>query len=87
MGGPAGEPVAGIVVHNVSMVFHVHVAKIHLSRLIEKALAGEEVIIAKAGHPVVKLVRISDGKRRKVLGSAAGQVKFKKGWDAPLIFR
>ncbi|MES8739316.1 type II toxin-antitoxin system Phd/YefM family antitoxin [Cutibacterium acnes] len=36
----------------------IHQAKTHLSKLIQKALAGEEVIIAKAGKPVVKLVPI-----------------------------
>lgn len=36
----------------------IHEAKTHLSRLIQKALAGEEVIIAKAGKPVVRLVPI-----------------------------
>ncbi len=66
------------------MEFDVHEAKTKLSRLIEKALAGEEVIIIKAGHPAVRLMPIADRKRKKVLGSAAGLVKFKKGWDAPL---
>lgn len=36
----------------------VHVAKTHLSKLIEAALAGEEVIIARGSKPVVKLVAI-----------------------------
>jgi prevent-host-death family protein len=36
----------------------VHVAKTHLSKLIEAALAGEEVIIAKGDKPVVKLVPV-----------------------------
>lgn len=36
----------------------IHEAKTHLSKLIQKALAGEEVIIAKGGKPVVRLVPI-----------------------------
>lgn len=40
------------------MQFTVHAAKTHLSRLIEAALAGEEVIIAKGKTPVVRLVAI-----------------------------
>jgi antitoxin (DNA-binding transcriptional repressor) of toxin-antitoxin stability system len=39
----------------------VHVAKTQLSRLIEAALAGEEVVIAKGDKPVVRLVAISQG--------------------------
>ena len=46
-------------------------------------MMGEEVIIAKAGRPVVKLVRIEPPNRR-VLGSAEGTIQFTEGWDAPL---
>jgi prevent-host-death family protein len=63
---------------------NIHQAKTHLSRLIERALQGEEVIIAKAGKPVVKLVRIRPAGNRRVFGSAAGTVWFAEGWDAPL---
>jgi prevent-host-death family protein len=42
--------------------FTVHAAKTHLSRLIEAALAGDEVVIAKGSTPVVKLVAISKAK-------------------------
>jgi antitoxin (DNA-binding transcriptional repressor) of toxin-antitoxin stability system len=38
------------------------VAKTHLSKLIDTALAGEEVVIAKGGTPVVKLVALQQGK-------------------------
>ena len=69
------------------MKFNVHEAKTNLSRLIEKALMGEEVMIAKAGRPVVKLVRISTAHSKKALGSAEGQIKFSAGWDAPLTDR
>ena len=64
------------------MEVNTHEAKTHLSKLIERALAGEEVIIAKAGKPLVKLVRIE--REKPVLGSARGTVEFKDGWDAPL---
>ncbi len=65
------------------MEVNVHEAKTHLSRLIEKALAGEEVIIAKAGQPVVRLVAISPRAPRE-LGSAAGQITWQEGWHLPL---
>ena len=37
---------------------NIHEAKTHLSRLIERAVAGETVVIAKAGKPMVKLTRV-----------------------------
>ena len=65
------------------MEVNVHQAKTHLSRLIEKALTGEEVIIAKAGRPVVRLVAIVPQAKRE-LGSAAGQIAWQEGWHLPL---
>jgi prevent-host-death family protein len=62
---------------------NIHEAKTHLSRLLAKVAAGEEVIIAKAGKPVAKLVKIEPVVKRQ-LGSATGTIKFKKGWDAPM---
>ncbi len=41
---------------------NVHVAKTNLSKLIDAALAGEEIIIAKGNKPVVRLVAIPQGK-------------------------
>ena len=67
------------------MQVNVHEAKTNLSRLIQRAMAGQEVVIAKAGKPVVKLVRIPK-RRKKVLGSAKDDPRFvlREGWDAPL---
>ena len=50
----------------------VHAAKTNLSKLIDAAMAGEEIIIAKGNRPVVKLVAIPQGKFK--LGILAGQV-------------
>ena len=61
---------------------NIHEAKTQLSRLIEQALRGEEVIIAKAGRPVVRLIPIQ--KRKPILGSARGTIEFQPGWDDPL---
>jgi prevent-host-death family protein len=65
---------------------NIHQAKTMLSQLIERALSGEEVIIAKAGKPVVRLVRIEPVAKR-VLGSAAGTIRYAPGWDEPLSDR
>lgn len=54
------------------MQFTVHAAKSQLSRLIDAALAGEEVVIARGSKPVVRLVPIPQGGFR--LGVLAGKV-------------
>ncbi len=46
-------------------------------------MAGEEVVIARAGMPMVKLVRI-EGSGRRVLGAAAGMIDYRAGWDDPM---
>lgn len=50
---------------------NVHEAKTHLSRLLEEAAAGEEIIIAKAGKPKVRLVPVEDPPKRQ-LGFMSG---------------
>ncbi len=62
---------------------NIHEAKTHLSRLIEAAVAGETVIIAKAGKPLVKLTALDapaeKGKRR--LGFMSGQYSVPDDFD------
>ena len=65
------------------MEVNIHEAKSNLSKLIERARAGDEVIIAKAGTPMVRLVPV-DRPTKRIFGSAKGQIVFKKGWDAPM---
>lgn len=55
-----------------------HEAKTHLSKLVERAAAGEEIVIARSGHPVAKLVRYSEPARRRKPGGWEGKV-----WMAP----
>ena len=64
--------------------FNVHVAKKHLSKLIQKALLGEEVIIARNNIPMVKLVALHPLKRKRKLGLAKGKIKIAEDFDAPL---
>ena len=54
----------------------VHEAKTHLSRLIEKVLAGEEVVISRNREPVVRIVREVPLKKKPLLGALEGKVKF-----------
>ena len=51
----------------------IHEAKTRLSRLLERVALGEEIIIAKAGKPVAKLVAITPSARKFKLGSAKGE--------------
>ena len=56
-------------------------AKAQLSALIEKAMAGEEVIIGKAGKPVVKLVRYQRSEERRRPGALKGKIKIANDFD------
>ncbi len=64
-------------------VVNVHEAKTHLSRLIERALAGEPQIIGKAGKPLVKLVRLEapDAARVRRLGFMQGELRVPADFD------
>ncbi len=62
---------------------NMHEAKTELSRLVERALKGEDVVIARAGVPVVRLVPLSGGVKRK-LGQWAGKVWMSENFDDPL---
>jgi prevent-host-death family protein len=63
----------------------IHEAKTNLSKLIKKALAGEEVIIAKGDEPLVKLVSLPGKKPKRRLGGAKGLVKYMADdFDAPM---
>ena len=57
-------------------------AKTNLSELVDRAAAGEEVIIAKAGRPVARLVPLKV--RERVPGRGKGRVRIADDFDAPL---
>lgn len=54
--------------------YNIHEAKTHLSRLVEAVAAGEEIVIAKAGKPMAKLVPVSARAGPRILGKLAGKV-------------
>lgn len=63
-------------------IINIQNAKTHLSRLVEEAAQGEDVVIAKAGRPIVRLVPFSTQEKPRKLGVLAGQVKEAKGcWE------
>ena len=62
----------------------VHAAKTHLSRLIVKAAAGEEVVIARGKIPVVRLVPVRAGKPSRRFGAFRGRARVSAAFFAPL---
>ncbi len=66
------------------VIVNVHEAKTHLSELLVRVSNGEEVIIAKSGKPVARLVPIVPKPAQRVPGSAAGKVIIAPDFDAPL---
>ncbi len=65
-------------------VVNIHEAKTHLSRLIQEALDGNEVVIARGNEPLVRLVVVDSARRQRSLGWAKGQVTIAADFDAPL---
>jgi prevent-host-death family protein len=57
-------------------------AKAQLSALIERVLAGEEIIIGKAGKPVAKLVRFERTERPRLPGALKGRIRIADDFDA-----
>jgi prevent-host-death family protein len=67
----------------VSKVVNMHEAKSNLSRLVEEVEAGAEIVLARAGKPVARLVPIRPSVRRR-LGRWKGKVWMSDDFDAPL---
>lgn len=67
-----------------TMEVNIHEAKTHLSKLLERVALGEEVVIAKAGKPVAKLVPLSMEPKTRILGSAKGEFVVPDDFNDPL---
>lgn len=65
-------------------VINVHAAKTHLSRLLERAHAGEEIILAKGGKPYARLMPLAE-KRPRQFGFLAGQIQLSEAENAELM--
>lgn len=63
---------------------NVHDAKTHFSRLISRVESGEEIVIAKAGKPVARLLPLLKKASIRTPGSAKGRIVLKKGFLGPL---
>lgn len=63
---------------------NIHHAKTHLSRLVEEAARGREILIARAGKPIARLVPLAAGPRKKRFGLLKGRIRIASDFDAPL---
>jgi prevent-host-death family protein len=63
---------------------NIHAAKTQLSRLVDDAARGEEIVIAKAGKPVARLLALAEARLKRRLGGLAGKVQIPEDFDAPL---
>ena len=75
--------VNNLVYHTSMKTVNIHEAKTHLSRLLRRVAAGEEIVIAKGGRPVARLVRIEEIRRRE-FGSDRDLFRVPEDFDAPL---
>ena len=63
---------------------NIHEAKTHLSRLLEKVRQGEEVVIARSGTPVARLVAVTESRPRRRPGGAKDTLWVADDFDDPL---
>ena len=68
----------------MSEAVNLYDAKTHLSQLVERAARGEEIIIAKAGRPLARLVALDSTGPARQPGALAGRIRIAKDFDAPL---
>ena len=65
-------------------IYNLYEAKTHLSQIVDRAAKGEEIVIAKAGVPLAKLVSVVRQKGKRRPGGWEGKVKIADDFDAPL---
>ena len=63
---------------------NVHEAKTHLSRLLSRVERGDEIVIARAGRPIARLLPFEAKKPGRLLGGARGEIWIAEDFDAPL---
>jgi prevent-host-death family protein len=65
-------------------VVNIHAAKTHLSRLVKEVAAGEEIVIAKAGQPVARLLPFEPRREPREPGLLKGKIWVAEDFDDPL---
>lgn len=71
--------------YHVQDTVNIHEAKTHFSELVNAATEGREILIAKAGKPVAKLISIKKKKTKIRFGLLKGKINISVDFDAPLI--
>jgi prevent-host-death family protein len=66
------------------VIYNLYEAKTSLSRLVDRAASGEEIILSKAGKPLAKLVPFSRSPEPRQPGGWEGQVRISEDFDDPL---
>ena len=66
------------------VVVNIYEAKTQLSRLVDRAAAGEDILIARHGRPIAKLSRLEPIRRTIIFGLLQGQIEVPDDFDAPL---
>lgn len=64
---------------------NIHEAKTHFSRLIQQAVDGEEIVVAKGNKPIAKLVALNPLAPKRRLGTAKGRIQISPDFDKPLV--
>jgi prevent-host-death family protein len=63
---------------------NIHAAKTHFSSLLAEVESGEEIIIAKAGKPIARLIPLQKNDFRRSFGALKGRIHMKDNFDDPL---
>ena len=63
---------------------NIYDAKTHLSQLVDKVVASEDVVVSRNGKPLVRITRLESGRRPIRFGVPKGKVKITRDFDAPL---
>ncbi|RIK38251.1 MAG: type II toxin-antitoxin system prevent-host-death family antitoxin [Chloroflexi bacterium] len=68
----------------MTAVLNIHQAKSQLSKLLQRVIAGEEIVIAKAGKPIARIVPFTQKPAQRLPGTAKGKIWIAPDFDAPL---
>jgi prevent-host-death family protein len=64
---------------------NIYDAKTRFSELVDKAAAGDEVIVSRNGKPLVRITRLEGGQKQRIkFGTLKGKIKLSADFDAPL---
>jgi prevent-host-death family protein len=74
----------GVKESGLTVVVNIHEAKTHLSKLLKRVVAGEEIVIAKSGQPIARLLPYETPQVERQPGSAKGKIWMADDFNAPL---